>query len=215
MPPLASFFTYIYLKAMILKLIHCNVSPPLRMAFSRAQELWKATRFSPGFIAQTGGWDQDQPQDAWVFSFWETADHLRLFMDNKHDDIALQNRQSETYHSIIVRQLMSSPGLSKTRENITQILQHSTCVHLEEIQDISGSPNTSDYTMLNTQASDSFSFYLRSTDESSSGVILTFQGGQDHPQSAGSMSGKLAPPHTYKVLGKRRISLEKPWWIGN
>lgn len=101
---------------MFLKLIQCIVPTDHDPEFSKAQEGWKETGHSPGFIAQWGGWEVGQPRHAWILSFWESNEDLHRFMDLHHDRIQKENQQAETFtditiqHALLVEAAASTSG---------------------------------------------------------------------------------------------------------
>ncbi|MCP5061126.1 MAG: DUF4937 domain-containing protein, partial [Ignavibacteriae bacterium] len=56
---------------MCLKWIVCEVENEFRAAFSKAQEEWVDTKNTKGFIAQIGGWDINNSNEACILAFWE------------------------------------------------------------------------------------------------------------------------------------------------
>jgi hypothetical protein len=88
---------------MFLKLIQCIVPTDHDPEFSKAQEGWKETGHSPGFIAQWGGWEVGQPRHAWILSFWDSKKDLYRFMDLHHDRIQKENGQVGTYTDITLQ----------------------------------------------------------------------------------------------------------------
>ena len=87
---------------MYLKWIVCNVNELKKQEFSNAQEKWGRTADSPGFIAQAGGWDLDDENKACIISLWKNKVYLNNFMENFHDKIIEENKQSITYEKISV-----------------------------------------------------------------------------------------------------------------
>lgn len=88
---------------MVVKWIECTVKENMKEAFSAAQEQWGQTAGTPGFIAQTGGWDAQDKNLACIAAFWEDEKALSRFMKDQHDDIFNRNLQKDTYHNIQVR----------------------------------------------------------------------------------------------------------------
>jgi len=74
----------------------------LKDEFSFAQEKWIRTKSANGFIAQAGGWNLHDETEACIISFWESADALKYFMQNLHDQIVSENTQDKFYSSIMV-----------------------------------------------------------------------------------------------------------------
>jgi len=70
--------------------------------FSKAQKQWKIMQNTPGFIAQIGGFNLKTTNEACIVSFWKDKNSLQYFMDNIHDEIFLDNKQSASYSSIFV-----------------------------------------------------------------------------------------------------------------
>ncbi len=87
---------------MFLKHIICTVKPGNRLAFSEAQKTWSKIKGFEGFIAQIGGWNQNDPNEAVILSFWKDKSSLDNFMDKMHDDIFYKSKQLQTYDDIII-----------------------------------------------------------------------------------------------------------------
>lgn len=87
---------------MLLKWIVCRVTNEKKIAFSLAQEQWSFLKGAPGFIAQIGGWNLIDQNEACIFGLWENTEAYQYFMDHIHDQIFLHNLQDKTYESISV-----------------------------------------------------------------------------------------------------------------
>ena len=87
---------------MYIKWIICRVNENERQQFSEAQEKWESTSNADGFIAQTGGWDLQNKNEACIISFWENKELYEIFMRDLHDEITRDNKQAKTYNEIFV-----------------------------------------------------------------------------------------------------------------
>jgi hypothetical protein len=74
----------------------------MRNEFSISQEKWKDTTKADGFIAQAGGWNLLNLNEACIISFWNDKKSLDWFMQNLHDEIFHSNKQIVTYKRINV-----------------------------------------------------------------------------------------------------------------
>lgn len=103
---------------MFIKWIVCEVKENLKKDFSIAQEQWIETQNCDGFYAQVGGFDLKNKNIAYIVSFWDTEQSLKLFMKNIHDKVILNSNQAEFYNSINVRHFT----LSSKIENEFKVL---------------------------------------------------------------------------------------------
>ncbi len=87
---------------MYIKWIVCTVPKNKKEAFSKAQEKWVKTKEAKGFIAQTGGWNLKNLNEACIISFWKDKESLTNFMNHIHNKIFIKNKQSTSYTSISV-----------------------------------------------------------------------------------------------------------------
>ena len=87
---------------MYLKWIVCKVKENEKQNFSEAQGKWERTSEANGFIAQTGGWDLKNKNEACIISFWESKEFLEVFMKDLHNEIIKDNKQANTYSEIFV-----------------------------------------------------------------------------------------------------------------
>jgi len=101
---------------MLIKWIICKVENHKIHAFSYAQEKWSEMIKSKGFIAQTGGWDLNNKNEACIISFWENKESLDNFMKNTHDTIFNNTKQVKTYSSIEVEYFDSLNDISDNYE---------------------------------------------------------------------------------------------------
>lgn len=85
---------------MVLKLIFCTVPESKKPAFTLAQAQWASIQGTEGFVAQFGGWNQANNQEAIILGIWKSWDFLEAFMDEGHDDIFDKSNQEKTYSSI-------------------------------------------------------------------------------------------------------------------
>ncbi len=102
---------------MLIKWIHCTVSPESKAAFGRAQEAWSSLVEAPGFLGQLGGWSADSTSDAFVLGLWADREHYDGFMSTLHDKIVESNRQLGTVTAssvVLVNELVAMPGARAT-----------------------------------------------------------------------------------------------------
>jgi heme-degrading monooxygenase HmoA len=86
---------------MLFKLIVATVANDLHAQFSDGQaSAWRGLESVPGFVAQIGGWVDDQPDTAVVVSYWKSEQFYADFMREQHDSFA--NRQRDTYSALRV-----------------------------------------------------------------------------------------------------------------
>ncbi|WP_345041239.1 YdbC family protein [Streptomyces sannanensis] len=81
---------------MLVKWIRCTVVD--RRGFERGQRKWAGLLGEPGFRGQSGGWSRERPEEAHVFSFWESRAFYDSFMARSHDRLAAA--QSGTYRNM-------------------------------------------------------------------------------------------------------------------
>lgn len=102
---------------MYIKWIVCQVNPNHIDSFSKAQEAWFELKTKKGFIAQTGGWNEINKNEACIIAFWENKDCLNYFMKEFHDKITEKNNQLITYEDIVIdyqNKLLNIEGEQKT-----------------------------------------------------------------------------------------------------
>jgi heme-degrading monooxygenase HmoA len=112
---------------MIIKQIICQVKPGQRETFFEEQKRWKALSGSNGFAGQIGGWNKYDPMTACIFSFWESEEAYCFFMNEIHDKVLLNSRQSSSYSSINVslyKIFMHIPGTSSNYLDILKSSQY-------------------------------------------------------------------------------------------
>jgi hypothetical protein len=88
--------------SVLLKWIVCEVPNDRRVAFSRAQEQWRAIATLDGFRGQLGGWSMREVDEVCILGFWRDQSALDRFMQHEHDPIVQHSKQAETYASIRV-----------------------------------------------------------------------------------------------------------------
>ena len=101
---------------MFIKWIICKVENHKKHGFSFAQEKWSEMIKSKGFIAQAGGWNLNNKNEACIISFWDNKESLDYFMINTHDTIFNNTKQVETYSSIEVKYFDSLNDISDNYE---------------------------------------------------------------------------------------------------
>ena len=132
---------------MYIKWIVCKVSEYKKQNFSEAQEKWESNSESNGFIAQTGGWDLRNKNDACIMSFWESKEYLEVFMQGPHNEIIKSNKQTNFYNEIFVEHFKSifsmegEAGTSKEAVQKANLLRIADCIvqpekikHFEKMQ---------------------------------------------------------------------------------
>lgn len=87
---------------MLIKWIRCQVEPENKERFRIAQARWRALHGLPGFLGQAGGWNEQNPLEACIVSFWESEELYRNFMKHDHDAILEKTEQIHTYSQISV-----------------------------------------------------------------------------------------------------------------
>ncbi len=86
---------------MVIKKIVCNVREGQEATFSRGQERWIELRNDEGFIAQYGGWTEENM--AIIIGFWKSTQSYNHFMNDDHDAIYLKTNQQGSIESIDVQ----------------------------------------------------------------------------------------------------------------
>ncbi|MGE7386562.1 DUF4937 domain-containing protein [Streptomyces sp. NPDC004126] len=83
------------------KWISCKVPVTARGEFSAAQGIWSTISDQPGLVGQVGGWDPGT-DCAHVLGLWTDAEAYLGFMQERHDSVIADNRQSSSYSAIEV-----------------------------------------------------------------------------------------------------------------
>jgi len=86
---------------MFLKWVTCSVAEASREAFGSAQQGWSAIVGQPGLVGQVGGWDT-ATGDAHILGLWTDRGSYGLFMRDRHDVVANQSGQAQTYRGVHV-----------------------------------------------------------------------------------------------------------------
>lgn len=115
---------------MYLKWIVCNVKKDMINEFSLAQEQWNQTAVAEGFVAQLGGWNSNNKNEACILSFWKHRKYLDNFMDHFHDQISENNQQKETYDSIQIDHFQLESELNK--ESIVEMIENSQVLFIAD-----------------------------------------------------------------------------------
>ncbi|MGX1265726.1 hypothetical protein RKD55_003530 [Rossellomorea marisflavi] len=105
---------------MLVKRIVCTVESYQRESFHMAQMEWVALRTVEGFIAQLGGWDTSDASIAYIYSFWESCNRYKNFMENMHDEIFGHSNQRATYTSIKVELFEGKASGSAVNERLRE-----------------------------------------------------------------------------------------------
>lgn len=99
-----------------IKWITCFVRDGDRSRFDAAQRHWSQIADQPGLIVQAGGWDRVAPA-ACVLACWTSAEAYRDFMERRHDRVAADSGQADTYQAIKVvtgESELTMPGTVRT-----------------------------------------------------------------------------------------------------
>ena len=86
------------LKMMLIKKMVCHVKEEMSETFSYGQERWHGLCDHKGFVAQYGGWSEENI--AMVIGFWKNRQSYARFMNNDHDAIYMKTNQQECIDSI-------------------------------------------------------------------------------------------------------------------
>ncbi|XEC93521.1 DUF4937 domain-containing protein [Paenibacillus tarimensis] len=87
---------------MLIKMIKCKVNHDMQSLFLNAQSKWTELTSVPGFVVQFGGWNQANPEEAYIFGVWNSLDSYTFFMNAAHDRILNRINQKGSYESIEV-----------------------------------------------------------------------------------------------------------------
>lgn len=115
---------------MIIKKITCKVKENQTENFSECQRRWQSINTIEGFLGQIGGWDNNEPLTACIFSFWESQSAYQFFMDKIHDPVFLNSGQEHTYTSINVELLQEEFRISGSETDIVSVLQKANYVRI-------------------------------------------------------------------------------------
>ena len=119
---------------MFIKWIICNVEDHKKQEFSVAQEKWSETVNSKGFIAQVGGWDLKNKNEACIISLWENKKSLDNFMTNTHDTIFNRNKQDKTYSSIEIKYFNSLNLISDNYKFLKEGIKDAKYLRIETLK---------------------------------------------------------------------------------
>ncbi|MCP5061162.1 MAG: DUF4937 domain-containing protein, partial [Ignavibacteriae bacterium] len=103
-----------------------------RAAFSKAQEEWVDTKNTKGFIAQIGGWDINNSNEACILAFWEDQNSLKYFMENIHDKIFNNSKQEKTYKSISVNYFNLKFIMHGSEIDLTKRIKNATFLRIAD-----------------------------------------------------------------------------------
>jgi heme-degrading monooxygenase HmoA len=117
---------------MYIKWIVCEVPIAKKKQFTIAQEKWKRTAESDGFIAQIGGWDLKNVNEAHIIVFWKNKNSLLYFMEHLHDTIFLDNHQNTTYSSITINYFNSLMDMVGELKNIFETIPNSKFIRIAD-----------------------------------------------------------------------------------
>ncbi|MBB3908408.1 DUF4937 domain-containing protein [Anoxybacillus sp. PDR2] len=130
---------------MLLKWIKCGVFPEQKRRFSFAQEQWQELKAISGFLQQIGGWNVNDANEAYIFSFWENHSAYEAFMKRDHDEIMAKNNQRGTYHRLAVDLYMKASPNDDTF-SIMEMLRKSNVLHVwERCEPLSGSCSAEEF----------------------------------------------------------------------
>jgi len=119
---------------MYIKWIVCKVKDSQKNDFSIAQQQWKIMENSPGFIAQIGGFNLKNNNEACIVSFWKDKNSLQYFMDNPHDEIFLKNKQSFSYSSISINYYTQLFQMDATHSDFNKCLTNGTILRVADCE---------------------------------------------------------------------------------
>lgn len=111
------------------KFIRCSVTPSLRRKFSRAQDSWRVTANSTGFLNQCGGWDA-KTGDAVVLSSWTDRASISKFMKESHGEIEEMSKQRETYTKCAISYLhdvLEIPAYDASPQSDAELVRIASC----------------------------------------------------------------------------------------
>ncbi len=117
---------------MLVKWIKCLVESQNKNLFSAAQEQWQAVKGTEGFIAQTGGWNIHNDNEACILSIWRDHSSYLCFMQSVHDNILNNSGQTETYVSIAISLYDSMFEFSETQQDIPELIENSKLIRSTE-----------------------------------------------------------------------------------
>ncbi|WP_285165001.1 DUF4937 domain-containing protein [Shewanella goraebulensis] len=125
----------------VAKIINCQVAYEQKESFSHRQSQLGLTASCEGFIAQLGGWVQEEGEQvseeynsvsynqAVVIGLWQSQQDLTAFMEFTHDNIIEQNQQTSTYIACQVnrQQHVLTMGLKVLNIPEIQLISMVTC----------------------------------------------------------------------------------------
>jgi heme-degrading monooxygenase HmoA len=117
---------------MYIKWIVCKVPVSSKNEFSSAQEKWNGTKSVNGFIAQAGGWNLLDENDACIISYWESEDALKYFMSNLHNQILSENKQDQFYTSISVNHFNSILLMEGESSALTEAINNAKLLRIAD-----------------------------------------------------------------------------------
>lgn len=117
---------------MYIKWIVCTVPNSKKEEFSIAQEKWNKTAEANGFLAQTGGWNIKNTNEACIIAFWKNKESLQNFMTNLHDVIFTNNNQISTYSSIKVGYFNALMNMEGETNNILEAISNSKFIRIAD-----------------------------------------------------------------------------------
>ncbi|MEJ2617523.1 MAG: DUF4937 domain-containing protein, partial [Ignavibacteriaceae bacterium] len=117
---------------MYIKWIVCKVKENERQNFSKAQEKWERSSEADGFVAQTGGWNLINNNEACIISFWKSKKFLEVFMKDMHDEIAKDNKQVNTYNEIFVEHFTSIFNMEGKAATLIEAVKHGNLLRIAD-----------------------------------------------------------------------------------
>ncbi|MBU5351112.1 DUF4937 domain-containing protein [Paenibacillus silvae] len=99
---------------MLIKIIKCIVNEDSKSIFHFAQTKWTDLKLISGFIAQVGGWNQLDKNEAVIIAVWESLDAYTFFMSEIHDKIITSNEQTQSYEQIEISLWKTNEIISRT-----------------------------------------------------------------------------------------------------
>jgi len=117
---------------MLVKWMKCLVESKNKNLFSSAQMEWASLKGVKGFVAQTGGWNLHNDNEACILSLWEDYTSYLKFMKNIHDAIAGKSRQADTYVSVAAALYNSAFKFNKDHIDEKEIIGGSKIIRSTE-----------------------------------------------------------------------------------
>ncbi|WP_273853738.1 DUF4937 domain-containing protein [Guptibacillus spartinae] len=86
---------------MLIKKVVCHVKEEMKETFLNGQERWSDLCDCKGFVAQFGGWSDENV--AMIIGFWKNYQSYVRFMNEEHDAIYMKSNQRDCIKSINIQ----------------------------------------------------------------------------------------------------------------